>query len=196
MFRRLFVGLVLGTVVGVAAAAALVFGLKVTVFDGAGGSFEAYGAALAVGVLAGLITGKPIWASDAKVEAGLKAVFGALLAAGGMFALRRWAPEVSLPGPFGTGAPVAAGDLPASLALLGASLGALFELDNTDDGKKAPATAARARVSPPTAARRVARGSSSPEPEEQNTPPKERGLTERSGRSGRGEESVNSPSFA
>src|SRR5271154_382697 len=185
MLRRLFVGLLLGTVVGVAAAAALVFGLKVTVFDGAAGSFEAYGAALAIGVLAGLITGKPIWASDAKVEASLKAGFGALLAAAGMFALRRWAPEVSFPAPLGTGALVPAGDLPASLAILGASLGALFELDNTDDGKKAPGAAARPRVSPPTAARRVAGGGSSRDEDDQDTSARERGSTERSGRSGR-----------
>jgi hypothetical protein len=184
MLRRLFVGLLLGTVIGVAAAAALVFGLKVTVFDGTGGSFEAYGAALAVGVLGGLITGKPIWASDAKVEAGLKAVVGALLAAAGMFALRRWAPEVSLPAPLGTGAPVSAGDLPASLAILGASLGALFELDNTDEGKKAPGATARPRGSPPTGARRVARGGASQGQDDGDASRRERELTERSGRSG------------
>jgi len=131
MLRRLLVGLFWGAVIGVAAAAALVFGLKVSAFDGAAGSLEAYGAALAVGMLAGLVTGKPIWASDAKVEAGVKAFFGALLAAGGMFALRRWAPSISLPAPVGTGAPLPLGDLPASLAVVGATLGALFEVDNT-----------------------------------------------------------------
>jgi hypothetical protein len=185
MFRRLFVGLLVGTVIGVAAAAALVFGLKVTLFDGVAGSFEAYGAALAVGVLAGVIAGKPIWASGAKVEAGLKGVFGALLAAGGMFALRRWAPEVTLPSPLGTGAPVPAGELPASLALIGATLGALFELDNTDDGEKAPGALARARVSPPVAARRVAGGGASQDADKDDgdTSPREKGFTKRSGRS-------------
>jgi len=158
MLRRLFVGLLLGAVIGVAASAVLVAGLKVTVFDGMAGTFEAYAAALLVGVLAGLVAGKPIWASDAKVEAGLKAVFGALLAAGGMFALRRWAPLVSLPAPLGTGAPVPLGALPASLPALGAVLGALFELDNTDDGKAATPGSARPRVSAPAAARRVAGG--------------------------------------
>ncbi len=184
MFRRLLVGLLLGTVIGVAAAAALVFGLRVTVFDGTGGSFEAYGAALAVGVLAGLITGKPIWVSDAKVEAGLKAVFGALLAAAGMFALRRWAPEVSLPGPMGTGAPVPLGNLPAALAVLGATLGALFELDNTDDGKASPGAPARPRVSPPPAARRTAAGPSSRGEDDGDAAARE-SETERSGRSGK-----------
>ncbi len=187
MLRRLFVGLLLGTVIGVAAAAALVFGLKVTVLDGVGGSFEAYGAALAVGVLAGLIAGKPIWASGAKVEAGLKAAFGALLAAGGMFALKRWAPEVTLPTPLGTGAPLPVGELPASLVFIGSTLGALFELDNTDDGKTAPGAAARARVSPSTAARRVAGGGSSQDADKDDgdASRRERELTERSGRSGR-----------
>lgn len=161
MLRRLFVGLVLGAVIGGAAAAVLVGWLKVTLFVGAGGAFEAYGAALGVGVLAGLITGKPIWASDAKVEAGLKAVFGALLAAAGMFALRRWAPNVPLPAPFGTGAPAQLGDLPASLALVGASLGAFFELDNTGDAKpKVEST--RARVSAQGAGRSAATRKSSP----------------------------------
>jgi hypothetical protein len=185
MFRRLLVGLLLGTVIGVAAAAALVFGLKVSAFDGAGGSFEAYGAALVVGVLAGLITGKPIWVSDAKVEVGLKAVFGALLGAAGMFALRRWAPSMSLPAPVGTGALVPLGDLPASLAVVGATLGALFEVDNTDDGEASPGAPARPRVSPPTAAKRTAAGQSSQAEDEGDTSPRERGLTERSGRSGR-----------
>jgi hypothetical protein len=174
MFRRLLVGLLLGTVIGVAAAAALVFGLKVTAFDGAGGSFEAYGAALVVGALAGLVTGKPIWGSDAKVEAGLKAVFGALLAAAGMFALRRWAPPVSLPGPVGTGAPVPLGDLPAALVVLAATLGALFELDNTDDGKASPGAAARPRVSPPTAAKRTTARQSSQDEDDANASARER----------------------
>jgi len=162
MLRRHFVGLLLGAVIGGAAATALVLWLKVALFEGTGGVLEAYGAALGVGVLAGLITGKPIWASDAKVEAGLKAVFGALLAAAGMFALRRWAPHVTLPAPLGTGDSAQLGDLPASLAVVGASLGALFELDNTDDGNAAGQPAARPRVSPQTAARRVAGGKSPP----------------------------------
>jgi hypothetical protein len=163
MLRRLFVGLLLGAVIGGAAATALVAWLKVTLFDGTGGTLEAYGAALGVGVLAGLITGKPIWASDAKVEAGLKAVFGALLAAAGMFALRRWAPHVTLPAPLGTGDSAQLGDLPASLAVVGASLGALFELDNTDGGKAAGPAATRPRVSPQATARRVAGGKSTPD---------------------------------
>jgi hypothetical protein len=184
MLRRLLLGLFWGTVIGVAAAAALVFGLKVTAFDGAAGSLEAYGASLVVGMLAGLVTGKPIWASDAKVEAGIKAFFGALLAAGGMFALRRWAPSISLPAPVGTGALLPLGDLPASLAVVGATLGALFEVDNTDDGKPSAAGPARPRVSPPPAARRNAAGRSSQD-EDDGVASGREGETERTGRSGR-----------
>jgi hypothetical protein len=142
MLRRLFVGLILGCVVGCLLAAALVAWLRITRFEGATGALEAYAAALVAGVVAGLVAGKPIWASDAKVEAGIKALFGALLAVGGMFALRRWASgwTVDLRS-LGAGGPGAVGDLPAaSLPVIGAALGALFEVDN--DGKS-PATPRR-----------------------------------------------------
>jgi hypothetical protein len=155
MLRRLLVGLVLGSVVGVALAAGLVAWLKITTFQGVGGALEAYAAALVVGVVAGLVAGKPIWASNAKVEAGIKALFGALLAAGGMFALRRWASgwTVDLHA-LGAGGPAAVGDLPAaSLPVIGAALGALFEVDNTGDAAAARPGAARQRVASPTAAR-------------------------------------------
>src|SRR5271169_3627188 len=91
MLRRLLIGLVLGLVVGGLAAAGLVAGLHMTMFDaGTGGIVLAYIAAALTGVLTGLVAGKPIWASGAKIEAGLKAFFGALLGAGLMFALRHW----------------------------------------------------------------------------------------------------------
>jgi hypothetical protein len=154
MLRRLFAGLVLGSVVGIALAAGLVAWLKITTFQGVGGALEAYAAALVAGVVAGLVAGKPIWASNAKVEAGIKALFGALLAAGGMFALRRWASgwTVDLHA-LGAGGPASVGDLPAaSLPVIGAALGALFEVDNTGDTPARPA-AARQRVAWPPAAR-------------------------------------------
>jgi|SRR5271166_3964579 len=145
MLRRLFVGLLVGAVIGAALAAVLIGWLKVTLFEGARGALEAYGAALVAGVLAGLVTGRPIWASGAKVEAGLKAFFGALLGAGAMFAIRRWAPSVDLRA-LGSG-PV--GDLPsASLPLIGGALGALFEADNTDDGKGSKQPPPGPRVTP------------------------------------------------
>jgi hypothetical protein len=134
MLRRLLVGLVLGAIVGGLLAAGFVAGLKVTSFDAStGGAGLAYLAAAVAGVATGLVAGKPIWASGARVEAGLKAFFGALIAAGAIFALRHWGASWTLDlRAFGGGGPGAPGDLPAvSLPLIGATLGALFELDNT-----------------------------------------------------------------
>src|SRR5271165_806544 len=91
MLRRLVVGLILGLIVGGLVAAGLVAGMHQTLFgDGGAESVFAYLAAAVTGVLTGLVAGKPIWASGARIEAGLKAFFGALLAAGLMFAVRRW----------------------------------------------------------------------------------------------------------
>ena len=90
MLRRLLVGLILGAIVGGLVAAGLVAGLHVLLFAGTTGVVLAYLTAAATGVLTGLVAGKPIWASGAKIEAGLKAFFGALIAAGLMFAARRW----------------------------------------------------------------------------------------------------------
>ncbi len=139
MFRRLLLGLVLGLVVGGLVAAGLVAGLHVPLFvAGAGGVVLAYLAASVTGVLTGLVAGKPIWASGAKIEAGLKALFGALLGAGLMFALRQWVhvtPDLALLAPGVTPAElqgVGIAQLPAvSLPLIAAVLGGFFELDNT-----------------------------------------------------------------
>ena len=136
MVRRLFSGLVLGVLLGGAVAAAIVFGLKILTFTGPLGALVAYTAAAATGALTGLVAGKPIWAAGAKVEAGLKAFFGALLAAGAMFALRQWAPGFALDlAMIHAGGPAPVGDLPAAaLPLIAATLAGLFELDNTGDG--------------------------------------------------------------
>ena len=157
MLRRLFLGLVLGLVLGGLVAAGLVVGLKVAVFaPDAGGVLLAYLAAIVTGALTGLVAGKPIWASGAKVEAGLKAFFGALLAAGAMFALRQWAsawtPDLSFLG--AAGGPDAVGNLPAvSLPLIAAVLGGFFELDNTGGDAKVEgaddAAGARKRIAAP-----------------------------------------------
>src|SRR3954452_16314387 len=129
MLRRLLLGLVIGMLVGGLLAAGLVKGLGM---DHAWGSavLASLCAALA-GALPGLVAGKPIWAQGGAIEAGLKAVFGALLVSGGMFAIRKWlGVHVALPSiGAGTGA---IGDLPAtSLPLLTGILGALYGLDNT-----------------------------------------------------------------
>ncbi|MGH7437703.1 MAG: hypothetical protein ACRENE_18655 [Polyangiaceae bacterium] len=155
MMKRLLTGLILGAVVGVAVAAALVAGLKVVAFTGTFGALLAYASAAGTGVLVGLVAGKPIWAGEAKVEGGLKAFFGALLAAGAMFALRRWAPSVELDlTALHAGGPGPLADLPAaSLPLISAVLGMFFELDNsvTDAG---PGERGRKRVAPGESASR------------------------------------------
>ena len=151
MLRRLVVGLVLGLVVGGVVAAGLVAGLRVLTFAGTGGAFLAYLAAAVTGTLTGLVAGKPIWSSGAKVEAGLKALFGALIGAGVMFAMRRWAGAWMLELPqIGVDHPTPIGDLPvASLPLLAAVLGGFFGLDNTDSGpREGPSTAGSAKTRP------------------------------------------------
>jgi hypothetical protein len=130
LFKGLFVGLVLGGVLGAVAVKAL----GVTVM----GTLMAYLLALVLGALTGLVAGKPIWAAGAKVEAGLKAFAGALLAAGGMFALRHWVGwSVDLTA-LGAGSGTL-GELSAtSLPLISAVLAMLFELDNTGESAAAP----------------------------------------------------------
>jgi hypothetical protein len=138
MFRRLFVGLVLGLVVGGLVAVGLVQGLHQTLFGAdTMGALFAYLSAAVTGVLTGLVAGKPIWAAGARIEAGLKAFFGALLAAGLMFALRQWAGGVHLPVTELTPEGAVIGSLPiASLPVVAALLGGFFEIDNTGDDKE------------------------------------------------------------
>lgn len=129
MVKRLVVGLVLGAVIGAVIAAVLVQGLGVVTFA----PVTAYLAAAATGVIAGLVAGKPIWAADGKIEAGLKAFFGALLSLGAMFALRHWVDvQVDLSAlKAGTNT---IGNLPAaSLPIIAALLSAFYEVDNTGD---------------------------------------------------------------
>jgi hypothetical protein len=136
MLKRLLLGLVLGLVVGALVAAGVVAGAGWLVFPAA---VVAYGLAAATGVLTGLVAGKPIWAKGGQIEAGLKAFFGALLAAGGMFALRTWANfDVDLSILHGGHGDL--GELPAaSLPIIAAVLAGFYELDNTPepDDKKA-----------------------------------------------------------
>src|SRR5579862_9499803 len=88
MFRRLIVGIVVGVVTGALVAAAMIKGLGIVTLGST--AFLAYAAAAVTGIVIGLVAGKPIWAKGAWIEVGLKAFFGALLAAGAMFALRKW----------------------------------------------------------------------------------------------------------
>ncbi|HTB73504.1 MAG TPA: hypothetical protein VK762_09690 [Polyangiaceae bacterium] len=146
MLRRLLLGVVVGLVLGGLLAAGFVrlFG---TSFVMSGGGLLAFVSAAVAGALTGTVAGKPIWASGAKVEGGLKALFGALMAVGAMFALRQWATGFDVNLSFlGAGGPAPVGELPAaSLPLISAVLGALFGLDNTPGGDDDGAT--RKRVS-------------------------------------------------
>ena len=129
MLRRLLLGLVIGLVIGSLVAAALVAGLGWAEFPNA---VMAYALAAITGALTGLVAGKPIWAPGGQIEAALKAVFGGVLAAAGMFAVRRWLTmDVDL-NVLHAGAGKLS-ELPgAALPLVAAVLGGFYELDNTD----------------------------------------------------------------
>ncbi len=148
MLKRLLVGLILGVVIGGATAAVLVQGLGWSA--GFPNAVFAYVAAAVTGVLTGLIAGKPIWSSDGRIEAGLKAFFGALLAIGGMFALRQWAKvDVDLSA-FKAGHAVI-GSLPAaSLPIIAMVLAGFYEVDNSPSDAAEPAgSKTTARGAPP-----------------------------------------------
>lgn len=139
MVKRLFVGLFLGGIIGAIIAAILVQGLGVMSFaDSTLGAAGAYLAAAITGVLTGLVAGKPIWSADGKIEAGLKAFFGALIALGGMFVLRQWVHvPVDLHALKASNGPTDLGQLPAvSLPIIAAVLAGFFELDNSGDKDK------------------------------------------------------------
>lgn len=139
MVKRLFVGLFLGTVVGAILAAVLVQGMGVMSFESSSlGAVGAYLAAAITGVVTGLVAGKPIWSADGKIEAGLKAFFGGLLALGGMFVLRQWVHvTLDLSALKASPGPAEIGQLPAvSLPLIAAVLAGFFELDNTGASEK------------------------------------------------------------
>ncbi len=133
--KRLIVGLIIGGIVGAIVAAILVQGLGMAVTTGAG-AFVAYLAAAGTGVLTGLVAGKPIWAAEGRIEAGLKAFFGMLLALGMMFVLRTWV-HVGLDLTSLRAGSGSLGDLPAAyLPLIAGLLGGFFELDNSGDEAK------------------------------------------------------------
>lgn len=133
MLKRLLIGLVKGVLVGGLIGLVLVKGLGMAAM----GAWVAYLLAVLVGVLSGLVAGKPIWAQGARIEAGLKAVAGALLGAGLMYAVRRWLGLHLDLGQFGQGS---VGQLPiVSLPLIAAALSMLYELDNTGDDESGEA---------------------------------------------------------
>jgi hypothetical protein len=137
MALRLVIGLVKGLIVG-----GLLGFVLAKVGLAAPGALIAYLAAAAAGALVGLIAGKPIWAEGARIEAGLKAAFGALVGAGLMWLARSFL-GVPFPADLGTlteanqslGEVAANGTLGGlaitSLALVAGVLGAFYDADNT-----------------------------------------------------------------
>jgi hypothetical protein len=138
MLKRALIGLVKGVLVGGALGAGLVYGLGLAVFP----AWLAYIAAVLTGAVTGLVAGKPIWQKDARIEAGLKAVAGAVVGGFAMFGVRQWLGVSIDLGELGKGA---LGDLPlTSLPLVATLLALFFEIDNTgDDGKAEDASKKR-----------------------------------------------------
>jgi hypothetical protein len=156
MLFRLVFGLVKGLVIGGLVGFALAkIGLA------APGAIVAYLAAAVTGALVGLVAGKPIWAAEAKIEAGLKAAFGALIAMGLMWVVRSF---VTIGIPFDLGALAEAnrslhetaahgtlgGLAVTSLAMVAAVLGGFYDADNTpspdEDKKRVEAAPDKARI--------------------------------------------------
>jgi len=126
-------GIFVGLVVGGGLSALSVYGLQVPV-DQPLSAIWAYLFACVGGVLVGLLAGKPIWAKGARIEAGLKAVFGAFLGGALMFGLRRWVgigldlSSIHLgSGAIGTSAVL-------SLPVVATLMALLFEVDNMFGG--------------------------------------------------------------
>ncbi len=108
MLLRLVMGLIKGLVLG----ALIGYGLAAAGM-GAPGALIAYPVAVVAGVLMALVAGKPIWAKDARIEAGTKAVAAAILAPGLMWLARHF---------LTMGLPLDVSTLPGLESLAGASL--------------------------------------------------------------------------
>jgi hypothetical protein len=145
MIGRLVKGLILGLIIGGLAAAVLIKGLHVLTFAVAAGgvALMAYAAALATGAVVGLIAGKPIWADGAWIEGLLKTFFGALLAAGGMFLMRKFAGMDLDLSRFDLGSGPAGELAVVTLPAIAMILSVFFEVDNTDS---APPAETKGRV--------------------------------------------------
>ena len=162
MLGRLLIGIVKGLVVG----GLLGFGL-VKLGMGLPPAVIAYLAAAVVGVVIGLVAGKPIWAKDAKIEAGAKAVVGALLGIGLMAAARHWL-TMELPFSVGDITPPGAtigGFAMTSLAAIAALLGGFYDADNDASGEDATPPTAKAQEKKGT--RRIAAQESAGEEDEE-----------------------------
>jgi hypothetical protein len=143
MIARLLFGLLKGLIVG----GLLGFAAAKAGFAAPGAVIAYLGAAVS-GVLVGLIAGKPIWAKDAKIEAGMKAIVGALLGGGLMWAVRHWLLSVALPFSLGALTNDTSGTVGGlaitSFAIVAAVLGAFYDADNTPAPEEKSADASKA----------------------------------------------------
>lgn len=161
MVVRLLLGLCKGLLIG----SLVGFGLAQLGFA-APAAWLAYLSAALVGALVGLVAGKPIWAADGRIEAGLKAGFGAVLALG-LMALARNFLGFGLPFDLGSlaaanrslGESAASGTFGGlaitSLAMVAGLLGAFYDADNTPEPKSEGAAAKggdKARIADKSAA--------------------------------------------
>ena len=139
MLRRALLGLLKGVLVGGVLGLLCIYGLGMPALV----AWAAYLFALLAGALTGLVAGRPIWAKGARIEAGLKAVAGAVLSVLAMFVIRKWLDVHIDLGALGKGV---VGDLPiASLPLISTALAFFFEVDNTG-GDPEPDAPKKARV--------------------------------------------------
>jgi len=134
MLKRLVLGLVIGVLVGGLAGYGLFQVLPTAMAGGLGYVFAAV-----IGVLVGLVAGKPIWAKGAQVEAGLKAGIGALLGCAILFGLRFLG--FSVPAVAGMGEAIIGRHPVGSLLAISTLLAVFYEIDNSggdEEDKNAP----------------------------------------------------------
>ena len=154
MLGRLIGGIIKGLIVGGLIGFGL-FKLGLGLFVG-NYVWLAYVAAAITGVVIGLVAGKPIWAKDARIEAGVKAAVGALLGAGLMFGVQKL---LQMPLPAQIAGPLAMKEAPTlaqlsitSLAVVAALLGGFYDADNTPEpegqAKKDADGSAQAKAGP------------------------------------------------
>lgn len=140
----LFVGLVIG-----GGSSALSVYVLHTPWDQPLAGWAAYLLAPIAGVLVGLVAGKPIWAKGARIEAGLKAAFGAALGAALMFTLRRWGHVNVDFSAIGLGQGQLGTHPATALPIVTTLMALLFEVDNMFGGgedKKGGGTPTRKRI--------------------------------------------------